>query len=279
MEIIQGDKGIKIHQAAYIKKLLERFGMQDCKPVSTPGVSQLKLENDLNASSSVPYRELVGALMFLTSISRPDIAFEVSRAAQFMSAFGEQHWLAAKRILRYLRGTMHEGISYTNDGLELQAFADAEYASNVESRKSTSGFVLTLAGGPITWASRAQKTVAQSTTEAEYVALAECVKDVLWAQQMLRDIETTFEKPTKVHSDNQGAIKFVKNPIYHRRTKHIDVRHHFIRDEREKNNIEILFVPTDCQPADMLTKSLCYPSLKRCKDKLKIVEINSQGEC
>ena len=121
--------------------------------------------------------------------------------------------------------------------MELQAYADSDYASNIESRKSTSGFVLTLGNGPITWASRAQKTVAQSTTEAEYIALAECVKDVLWAQQMLRDLELTFKMPTLVNSDNQGAIKLVKNPVYHRRTKHIDVRHHFNRDEQERNSI------------------------------------------
>jgi len=132
MEIINDHRGIKIHQTSYINRLLTKFGMQDCKAVSTPGSSQLKLISNSSSDLSLPYRELIGALMFLTSVSRPDIAFEVSRAAQFMSCFNEDHWIAAKRILRYLRGTISVGIMFSPDKLDLQAYADADYASNVE---------------------------------------------------------------------------------------------------------------------------------------------------
>jgi len=220
--------------------------------------------------ANIPYQELVGALMFLTSISRPDIAYEVSKAAQFMSNFGELHWKAAKRILRYLKGTISDGIWFKGDDIELRAFADADYAANPDTRKSTSGFVLTLCGGPICWASRSQKSVAQSTTEAEYVAIADCVKDIIWARQLLSDLGRAPTRPTLVSSDNQAAIKLVHNPIYHRRTKHIDVRHHFVRDEQEKKNISVEFVSTSEQPADMLTKSLSSPGLNNCKSMLMI---------
>jgi len=280
MEIESSPIGIKIHQSSYIKRLLERFKMVDCKPVLTPGDSYQKLSSEMcpknelerAQSSKIPYQELVGALMFLTSISRPDIAFEVSKASQFMSNYGELHWKATKRILRYLRGTISEGIWFKGNDLELKAFADADYASNPDTRKSISGFELTLCGGPVTWASRSQKSVAQSTTEAEYVALADCIKDVIWGRQLLTDLGLAQNIPTEVSSDNQAAIKLVQNPVYHKRTKHIGVRHHFIRDEQEKQHIAVKFVPTDMQPADMLTKSLSSPRLNHCKTMLMILD-------
>ena len=278
MEIESSAKGIKIHQSSYIKRLLERFGMQDCKSILTPGDSHLKLSTDMcpkdelerAQSEKLPYQELVGALLFLTAISRPDISFEVSRATQFMSNHGEDHWKAAKRILRYLKGTISQGIWFNGKDLELRAYADADYAANPDTRKSTSGFVLTLSSGPVTWAARSQKSVAQSTTEAEYIALADCIKDVIWARQLLSDLGRAPTTATLVSSDNQAAIKLVRNPIYHRRTKHIDVRHHFIRDEQEKGTISVEFIPTNAQPADMLTKSLCSPNLNNCKHLLMI---------
>ena len=140
--------------------------------------------------------------------------------------------------------------------------------------------MLTLNGGPVVWASRLQKTIAQSTTEAEYLALADCVKDVIWTRQLLSEFQQPQEFQTTVLSDNQAAIKLVQNPVYPQRTKHIDVRHHFIRDEQSKGNISVNFVPTYEQPADMLTKSLCSLSLKQCKSSLNIFyKTNRQWEC
>ena len=272
IEIQNMSSGIKIHQNSYIDRLLERFNMVDCKPVLSPGNSHEKLslemcpktELERAQADKLPYQELVGALMFLSSVTRPDIAFDVSRASQFMSNYGELHWRAVKRILRYLKGSANIGIWYQREALELKAYADADYAANPDTRKSTSGFVLTLNGGPITWAARSQKCVAQSTTEAEYIALADCTKDVIWTRQLLSELSRAQTSPTPVYSDNQAAIKLVQNPVYHSRTKHIDVRHHFIRDEREKNTISVSYIPTNSQPADMLQsqqvlQSRCAP--------------------
>lgn len=275
MEITQSsDRSlISIRQTHYIKVLLKRFKMEECKPVITPGDSNIKLyPSECKDNAKIPYQEAVGALLYLSIISRPDITFQVNKASQFNSKYDENHWKAVKRIFRYLKGTIECGIHYSlnNKEFRLIGYADADYAADNETRKSTSGFVVTLGESVISWGSRLQKSVAQSTTEAEYVAIAECTKDVLWYIQLLKDLSVHMQLPIKVNSDNQGAILLTRNNLFHKRTKHIDVRYHAIRDYQEQGLIKIYFVPTDQQPADMLTKSLCSPSLNKCKQLLNI---------
>lgn len=275
MEITQSldRSSITIKQTCYIKDLLKRFNMNDCKPVSTPGDSNVKLAAAKESpNKSIPYQEAVGALLYLSIISRPDITHQVSKASQYNACYNETHWIAIKRILRYLKGTMHVGIKYSFDPcrFDLIGYCDADYAADIDTRKSTSGFIVTLGSSPVSWASRLQRTVAQSTTEAEYIAIADCTKDILWFITLLKEINIKVPCPIPIYSDNQGAILLTRNTVYHRRTKHIDVRYHFIRDHQEKGNIIIQYVPTNEQPADMLTKSLCAPSLSECIEKLRI---------
>lgn len=275
MEITQSSdrSSITIRQSHYIKVLLKRFKMEECKPVITPGDSNIKLyPSESTSNAKIPYQEAVGALLYLSIISRPDITFQVNKASQFNAKYDENHWKALKRVFRYLKGTVDCGIHYclNNNEFRLIGYADADYAADNETRKSTSGFVVTLGNSPISWGSRLQKSVAQSTTEAEYVAIAECTKDVLWYIQLLKDLFINMNLPIKVMSDNQGAILLTRNNLFHKRTKHIDVRYHAIRDYQEQGLVKIYFVSTNQQPADMLTKSLCSPSLNKCKQLLNI---------
>lgn len=275
MEINQSDDRsmISIKQSHYIKQLLKRFGMEDCKPVVTPGDTNIKLTaSEEEPNAKIPYQEAVGALLYLSIISRPDITFQINRASQFNARYNQTHWVALKRVFRYLAGTIDTGIVYSpkSENFELIGFADADYASDTVTRKSTSGFVVTLGNSPISWASRLQKSVAQSTTEAEYVAIADCTKDILWYIQLFKELSIPILPPIKIMSDNQGAILLTKNSVFHKRTKHIDVRFHAIRDYQDQGLIKVYYTPTDQQPADMLTKSLCSPSLLKCKEYLNI---------
>jgi len=265
-----------IRDRKYIMDILKRFNLSECKPVLTPGDSSLKLtasesikEDDLK----LPYQECVGALLYLSLATRPDITFQVAQASKFNSCYSEIHWKALKRILRYLKGTQDLGIIYrtSGDNLDLKGFCDADYASDALTRKSTTGYVVTINGSPTSWCSRLQQSVAQSTTEAEYVAIAECSKDIIWYQQLFAELNIKNEKPTTIFSDNQGAILLTKNSIFHKRTKHIDIRFHFIRELQNDGRIKVKYVPTKEQPADMLTKSLCSPSLAICKRLLNII--------
>ena len=275
MEIHQSDdkSTIKIKQSTYVKELLKRFGMDQCKPISTPGDTNIKLSSSNEIpDTQFPYQEAIGALLYLSIISRPDITFMVNKLSQFNCCYQENHWKAIKRIFRYLQGTLNIGIIYSSSSsnLNLIGFCDADYAADVDTRKSTSGFLVNLGGSPVSWSSRLQKSVATSTTEAEYIAIADCVKDIIWYKQLMKELKIPIKSTTKIMSDNQGAIKLTKNSVFHKRTKHIDVRYHFIRDHQEKGEIQLHFIPTDKQPADMLTKCLYSPSLRKCCDELNI---------
>lgn len=283
----RGEKKILLNQRGYLERILEKFNMTDCKAVSSPGDPSNKLSKEMEPKTetekdqmkAVPYREAVGSLMFAMTCTRPDIAFEVGKVAQYCENPGPDHWTAVKRILRYIKGTLDLSIVYggtrprtgltpkesTPNGLTLECFCDSDHAGDLDKRRSTAGVILLLNNGPVAWMSRLQKTIAQSTTEAEYMAIAEGVKEVKWFRQLLEDIGRAQEGSTPLWTDNQGAMALTKNPEYHRRTKHIDVRYHFIRDEQETGTVTVGFVPTDEQPADMLTKSLSGPGLINCR--------------
>ncbi|KFD65016.1 LOW QUALITY PROTEIN: hypothetical protein M514_22733 [Trichuris suis] len=270
-------RAIAIGQKAYIERILGKFNMLNCKPVACPGSSSLKLSKDMGPSTTdernemlkIPYKAAVGSLMFLMTCSRPDISFEPSKVSQFAEDPGLLHWKAVKRIFRYLKGTQDLKLIFsskaegykgpqdaTGESLQLKAYCDSDWAGDVDSRRSTSGYVLTLCNGPVVWSTGGQKAVAQSTVEAEYVAIAEVTKEIKWIRQLLLDLGREQTNATCVFSDNQGAICLTSNPQLHRRTKHIDVRYHFIRAEKEDRVIAVQYTPSHEQPADMLTKTV-----------------------
>jgi len=213
---------ITISQEQYIKRVLKKFEMTEAKPVSTPVEINQYLKNLLEGQvdtsmKNVPYQQAVGSLMFAACVSRPDIMFAVSNVSKFLHNPSMEHWKAVK-ILRYLKGTSSQGITYTiNGNSELVGYCDADYANDKETRKST-GLTM-IADGPVVWASQRQSVVAQSTAEAEYIAAAEATKEILWLRQLLRSIGLEQISTTVLNIDNQSAIKLIRNPELHRSTK------------------------------------------------------------
>ena len=265
---------IYINQKQYITEILEKFSMSDCKPVSTPqeidnSLGKIEYEK-LNEEMHALYREAVGKLMFLMTSTRPDIAFTVGLLARQLSGPSEGHWKLVKRTLRYLQGTkaLNLALGGPHEDIILKAYVDASWANDLEDRKSTSGCIVLICDSAVTWFSRKQTSVALSTTEAEYVAASSCVQEVLWARQLLDDIGFKQLMATKIMEDNQGCIKLAKNFRTDTRTKHIDIRHHFLRDKINSKEIEMVYCPTEDMAADVLTKALPGPQFTKLRETL-----------
>lgn len=271
-------KSIFVHQSAYVKRVLNKFRMSDAKPGCIPfdphsvlcPMSKEEIKNE-----SMPYREAVGSLMFLAIVSRPDIAYSVSSVSRYLNNHNDDHWRAVKRIFAYLVGTSEYGIEFCSGGstTKLVGYSDADYASEVETRRSTTGYLFELARGPVTWSSQRQKLVTLSTTESEYVAASAASREAIWLRKLLRDIGYPCAGATTIFVDNQSAIKLVRNPEFHKRTKHIDIRYHYIREKVEEKEIKVEYVPSDQQLADVFTKALP-------KERFKSMCANMNvGEC
>ncbi|KAD3640121.1 hypothetical protein E3N88_29344 [Mikania micrantha] len=238
LQIKQSPDGIFIHQSKYTKELLKKFDLQNCKPCSNPMSSTTHLDADLKGKSvdETLYRCMIGSLMYLTA-SRPNIMFATCVCARFQAAPKESHLIAVKRIFRYLQGTQSLGIWYpTGHSCKLVAFSDSDYAGCKLTRKSTSGGCQFIGNCLVSWQSKKQTSVATSTAEAEYIAAASCTSQILWLQTQLLDYGIKGSK-TPLLMDSASALCIVKNPVQHSRTKHIEIRHHFISDcfERRRN--------------------------------------------
>lgn len=273
MKVKQEETSIRLNQTEYLEKVLKRFGMSDCKIVKTPIESGMKLvkpqDENYIPPRELPYRELIGSLMYLAVCTRPDIAYAVSYLSQFNSCFDQTHWTAAKRILRYLNGTKDFGLIFKKTGKKLVGYVDADHAGDVCDRKSYTGFVFTLGGSPISWESRKQTTVSLSSAEAEYVALSEGCRESAFLSALLTELTGIIEA-VELFSDSQSAIQIAENPIHHRRTKHIDVRHHYIREMVRMCKVKLSYLPTNEMPADVLTKGLSRESHERCMKGMQV---------
>lgn len=252
------DEGsLGIVQNHYVLKLLERFNMSECKPVPTPE----QVGADLNNSPLLPitnqFKELVGCLLYLSTCSRPDISHAISVASRTSSPT-EAHWSALKRILRYLRGTIDLGIKWKQvKNSLLLGYSDADYANDTETRKSTTGLCIMLNGGPIMWKSQRQAIITLSTTESEYVAGCELVKDLLPIREQLSELgEIDSDKPTAILIDNQSAVRISNNESGLQRTKHIDIRRRWLNEQVQAKKIIVNHISSDKQAADILTKAL-----------------------
>lgn len=264
---------LTLNQKSYIEKLLLRFGMEKCKPVTTPMMLNCKLDrpkgNCLD-ENKYPYRELIGSLMYLAVCTRPDIAFVCSQLSQFCCGFEMSHWLAAKRVLRYLAGTLDYGLCfYKTHHLDITAYTDADWGNDIVDRKSYTGFVVKLGNCTINWEARKQKCVALSSTEAEYLAISDVCKDLCFVQNFLNEIISRVPKIT-LYNDNQSAQKLLESKEYsHKRTKHIDLRYHYIKDLIQSGFATVKYLSTQEMIADVLTKPL-----SSMKHKYFINEIN-----
>ncbi|GJX40188.1 putative ribonuclease H-like domain-containing protein [Tanacetum coccineum] len=256
LQVTQKDDGIFISQDKYVDEILKKFGFSTVKTASTPMETSKPLMKDENAEDVDVhlYRSMIGSLMYLTS-SRPDIMFVVCACARFQVTPKVSHLHAVKRIFRYLKGQPKLGLWYPKDSpFVLEAYTDSDYAGASLDRKSTTGGCQFLGRRLISWQCKKQTVVANSTTEAEYVAASNCCGQVLWIQNQLLDYGYNFMN-TKIFIDNESTICIVKNPVFHSKTKHIEIRHHFIRDSNEKKLIQMIKIHTDQNVADLLTKA------------------------
>jgi hypothetical protein len=241
MERNQQDRQIFISQRYTVLSLLEKYGMADCTPVLTPADPNARLTTSMVPTSEgerldmtkVPYKSAVGALLYLANATRPDITYAVGQVAKYCSNPQPAHWRAVKRIMAYLKGTCNLGIwlGGTNEGVV--CYGDADFAGDLDNRKSTSGSICFFRGGPVSWASRQQNTTVLSTTQSEYQALADVCKDAVWLNRFNAELNPFKIKSSTqeivlssvpIYCDNESAIKLAKNPAFHRRTKHFDVK-------------------------------------------------------
>jgi len=273
VNVEQKDGNIFINQSAYVNMLLDKFGFSECKPVSTPadvGSFLSKAVDDSDLFDQETYQSAVGGLLYLCTRTRPDITHAVCNLSKYCSRPSNQHWCAVKRVFRYLKGTPNLGIFYSkqNNNNDFVGYSDADWAGDRDDRKSTSGYCFLLSNGLISWRSVKQSCVALSTAEAEYVSLSSAAQEAIWIGNLLCDVEVASTKPIVLFEDNQSAICLAKNPKSHSKTKHIEIKYHFVRDLISSNKIELNFCPTDKMLADIFTKSLPKEKFMKLRDLL-----------
>jgi Reverse transcriptase (RNA-dependent DNA polymerase)/Integrase core domain/GAG-pre-integrase domain len=272
---IERDRGagtLKLSQKKYAHDVIARFGMADAKPASLPLSPGVKLSRDTGSPLDVlafPYREVVGSLMYLSVCTRPDISQAVGALARYMSCPMKEHWDAAKAVLRYVKSSTGVGIQF-GGSKGLQGYCDSDYAGDIDTRRSTTGYAFVLNGGVISWSSRLQPTVAVSTTEAEYMSASSAVKEALWLRKLFVafGIDAT---PVQMFCDNQAAIKLIKHPIASMRSKHIDVQHHFVRERAARGEVMFQYCPSSDMIADCMTKPLALSSFQKCLEGMGVV--------
>jgi hypothetical protein len=265
--------GTFISQTKYTQDLLKRFGMKDAKPAKTPMGTDghVNLNKGGKSVDQKAYQSMIGSLLYLCA-SRPDIMLSVCMCARFQFDPRECHLVAVKRILRYLVATPCFGIWYPKGStFDLSGYSDSDYAGCKVDRKSTSGTCHFLERSLVSWSSEKQTSVALSTAEAKYVAAKQCCAQLLWMRQTLRDFGYNLSK-VPLLCDNESAIRMADNPVEHSRTKHIDIRHHFLRDHQQKGDIEVFYVSTENQLADIFTKPLDEKTFCRLRSELNVLD-------
>ncbi|KAE8880407.1 hypothetical protein PF003_g35563 [Phytophthora fragariae] len=264
VEVDQTPEAITIRQGKYAREILAKLGYEQAHSVGNPMEVNARLAplgSDEDADTSFPYREAVGMLMYLATSTRPDLAFALGQLSRFVAKTSSKHVGTLKRVLRYLAGTLDYGITYkrakkVSDEVVLNGYCDSDWANDPEQRKSTTGFVFTLAGGVVAWMSHRQSIIALSTAEAEYVASCEAAMEAIAESNILQEILPLRSVKLRIGIDNQVAFVMATNPTYSRRTRHIELRWHFVRDQVEKGAIELHKVKGETNPADTFTKPL-----------------------
>ena len=292
------DGRTKIHQRRYVEDMVQRFLPDGTATSKVPHITSVKLTKLMSPQteeakaemSNVPYRSLIGALLHLANHTRPDIAAQVNICAQYSANPGEQHWRAALQILKYLKATPGYGVIYGPPKTDkvpyvpLVGYSDASWADDQDDRTSRSGIMVWSWGGPIEWRSTKQKSQALSSTEAEYYAACETAKSIIWSRRLyeefgytdlgiaetdngiaapMTEAEQSGAKPTIIFEDNSGCIDWSRNPVQHQRSKHIDIRYHYVRAKVKSGEIKLVYCNTDDQLADLLTKYLAAPDTPR----------------
>ncbi|KAM2241198.1 hypothetical protein ACFXTI_010508 [Malus domestica] len=268
LEATRGADGLHLKQTKYVLDLLKRVDMLDAKPCATPAQSRSPLHSldGVPLPNPTSYRSVVGALQYLT-ITRPDITYAVNQVCQHMHQPTSVHWIAVKRILRYLKGTPKDGLQFSRGGTDLVGFSDSDYAGDPYTRRSTGGFCIYFGPNLISWSSKKQRTVARSSTESEYRQLAITATELVWIQQLLQELCIRISTPL-IWCDNTSSIALASNPVFHARTKHVAVDYHFVRELVVAKSLNVYHVSATFQIADIFTKGLFADRFHFLKSKL-----------
>jgi hypothetical protein len=276
IEVTQRPGCIRLGQAAYAEKLLDRMGMSDCNSTAAPMELRLKLSKNGTGTAVDPslYRSVVGGLRYLVH-TRPDICFTVGFLSRFMEKPTSEHMAAVKHLLRYIAGTKTLGCEYTHQEgkVRLVGYSDADHGGDIDDRKSTSGVLHFYGQSPVSWQSSKQKIVALSSCEAEYVAATSGACQGIWLRRLLGELLGHDDGAIELRVDNKSAIALTKNPVFHDRSKHIQIRFHFIRQCVEDGDIDVQYVRTADQLSDALTKSLGRVQLQELRRRIGIVQM------
>ncbi|KAJ7976200.1 Retrovirus-related Pol polyprotein from transposon TNT 1-94 [Quillaja saponaria] len=275
-EVKQNDGGIFISQEVYAKDVLKKFQMLDSNSVNTPIECRVKLSKHDVGEKVDPtlFRSLVGSLRYLT-YTRPDILYAVGVVSHYMESPTSTHMKMAKRILRYLRGTLDYGLFYSSSHIiDLVGYCDSDFAGDLDDRKSTTGFVFFMGNNAISWVSKKQPIVTLSTCEAEYVAAISCTCHAIWLRRLLKELQEPQKEATQIFVDNKSALALAKNPVFHDRSKHIDTMYHFIRECIAKKEVEVKFVKTLDQVENIFTKPLKFEVFQGLRELLGVRKEN-----
>lgn len=264
---------LSMGQTQYMKNVLKKFDMESCKTASTPMEVGLSLEKSENGKCDKPYRELIGCLTYATTATRPDLCAATGYFGQFQNSYSDEHFGYAKHILRYVRGTLDLKLKYQRDPLAkvLVGYADADWAGDKNDRKSVSGYVFKVFGNVVSWSSRKQSTVSLSSTEAEYVSLAQGACEAIWLRNLLHDLGIDCNGPVTIFEDNTSCIKIAEAPRDHRKMKHVDVKYNFIRDEIVAKTIKVEYLQSSEQTADIMTKPLGKTAFQKHRGNLNLI--------
>jgi hypothetical protein len=274
LEVWQRSDKIFLSQGKYTLEILKRFKMTDYKSMPTPMVMNLKKMNESDSGGVDPhlYRQLIGSLMYLVN-TRPDIFYVVNVLSQFMSQPRQAHWIAAKHVLRYLQGTIVYVLRYaTNVDPILEGYADADWAGSAMDGKRTSGSCFTLGSTMVSWCSRKQISVTLSTAKAEYIALSMAVFEAVWLRKILTGLFDHEMDLTIIHCANQSCVNLSENPVFHDKSKHIEIKYHYIRDMVQRKIVHVQYLSTHEQIADIFTKPLAKTKFKYFREKLGLME-------
>jgi hypothetical protein len=275
LEVHHRPNGIFVNQHKYIQDLITLAGLEDTSSVDTPmevNVKYRKDEGDLLDDPTL-YRSLVGSLIYLTT-TRPDISYVVHQVSQFMSSPRHLHLAAVRRIIRYLRGSPNRGLFFpTGSSLQLVAYSDADWAGCPDTRRSTTGWCMFLGNALISWKCKKQDRVSKSSTEAEYRAMSTACSEIVWLRGLLEELGFPQVTSTPLHADNTSAIQIATNPVFHERTKHIEVDCHFIRNTLENQVISLPHISSDLQIADVFTKAMTRQRHQFLIGKLLLVDL------
>jgi Reverse transcriptase (RNA-dependent DNA polymerase) len=272
IEVTHQEDTIHLSQTRYLQSILDRANMGSAKSVTTPMVAGLQMSKHTGTTLQNPYqyRSIVGALQY-AMVTRPDLTFAVNKASQFMADPSKEHWQMVKRILRYLQDTLTHGLTFkSSSNLALHEYYDADWAGFPDDRRSTTGFLVFLGPNLISWSSKKQPTVSRSSTEAEYRSLVVTASELLWIMALLNELAFQVPQAPTLWCDNLGATFLASNPIFHARTKHIELDYHFIRENISNQQLSVRFICSADQIGDLFTKSVVKTRFLMLRDKLHV---------